>query len=319
MTKAFLLGAGLGTRLQPLTHRLPKPLVPLVNQPLIHYAWQSCREAGCRDFAVNTHHLPQMWQNALWGWGCDDWQTLPDRGENNQTVQCGHWQDTSIRLYHEPVLLETGGGLCNIRSWIGKDDVLVHNGDIYSTMPLGRLLDAHQSSGLPVTLALRSQGDARHIAWNDGRVTDIRHKLGRAEGTHVFSGIYCMNAELLEHLPKESVASVIPAFLRLIEKNRLGCVVIDEGDWWDLGERQSYLDAHQNLMKGNVIHPTARIAEGVYIENSCIGANTIIGAGSVIRDSVLWRESHIREHAQLEGCIVCSDAEVSGHHRNVDL
>jgi NDP-sugar pyrophosphorylase family protein len=319
VTKAFLLGAGLGTRLQPLTHRLPKPLVPLVNQPLIHHAWQSCRKVGCRDFAVNTHHLPQMWQDATWGWGCDDWQTLPERGENGEFVQFGHWHDSSIRLYHEPVLLETGGGLRNIRPWIGNDDVLVHNGDIFSTMPLERLIESHRASGLPVTLALRSQGQARHIAWKDGKVTDIRNKLGRAEGTHVFTGIYCMNAELLDHLPQESVVSVIPAFLRLIEKQCLGCVVIDDGEWWDLGERESYLDAHRHLMKGNVIHPTASIAEGALVENSCIGAKAIIGAGAVIRDSVLWQSSRIGERARLDRCIVCSDAEVTGTHRNIDL
>ncbi len=260
-----------------------------------------------------------MWQDATWGWGCDDWQTLPERGENGEFVQFGHWHDSSIRLYHEPVLLETGGGLRNIRPWIGNDDVLVHNGDIFSTMPLERLVESHQASGLPVTLALRSQGQARHIAWKDGKVTDIRNKLGRAEGTHVFSGIYCMNAELLEHLPQQSVISVIPAFLRLIEKQRLGCVVIDEGEWWDLGERESYLDAHQHLMKGNAIHPTASIAEGVLVENSCIGAKAIIGAGAVIRDSVLWQSSRIGERARLDRCIVCSDAEVTGTHRNIDL
>jgi NDP-sugar pyrophosphorylase family protein len=186
-------------------------------------------------------------------------------------------------------------------------------------MPLQRLVEVHRASGLPVTLALRSQGDARHIAWQDGKVIDIRNRLGRAEGTHVFSGIYCMNAELLEYLPDEAVVSVIPAFLRLAQEQRLGCVVIDEGEWWDLGERDSYLEAHQHLMRGNAIHPTARIAERVSIERSCIGANAVIGAGSVIRDSVIWRDSRILEDCRLERCIVCSGQDVSGSHRDADL
>jgi NDP-sugar pyrophosphorylase family protein len=319
VTKAFLLGAGLGTRLQPLTHRLPKPLVPLVNQPLIHYAWQSCRDVGCTDFAVNTHHLPQMWKDPWWGWNCEDWQKLAETGENGESVEFGHWRDSTIRLFHEPILLETGGGLRNLRNWMGQEEVLVHNGDIFSTMPLQKLVEVHQASGLPVTLALRSQGDARHIAWQDGKVTDIRNRLGRAEGTHVFSGIYCMNSELLEFLPDENIASVIPAFLRLAKDQRLGCVVIDEGDWWDLGERESYLNAHQHLMRGNVIHPTAQIADRANIERSCIGANAVIAAGAVIHDSVIWRDSHIQEETRLERCIVCSGQDVAGNHRNADL
>jgi NDP-sugar pyrophosphorylase family protein len=319
VTKAFLLGAGLGTRLQPLTHRLPKPLVPFGAQPLIKHAWQACAALGCNDFAVNTHHLPQMWKDPLWGWGCTDWKTLPERGENGEFVEQGHWQGASIRLFHEPVLLETGGGLRNVREWMGNDSVLVHNGDIFSTMSLELLEQAHRRSGLPLTLALRSQGSAKHIAHEEGRVIDIRNMLGKAEGSHVFSGIYCMNAELFDYLPEENVVSVIPAFLRLAELGKLGCVVLDDGAWFDLGERVSYLQAHQQLMLGDAIHPTAIIAVDAIIERSFIGAGSVVGTGAVIRDSVLWPMSRVDDAAQLQNCIVYSGNAIAGKHVHADL
>jgi mannose-1-phosphate guanylyltransferase len=319
VTKAFLLGAGLGTRLQPLTKYLAKPLVPFGAMPLIHHTWHACRALGCEDFAINTHHLPRCWQDPQWGFACGDWQTLEEKGENGVAVVRGHWQGTSIRLFHEPILLETGGGLRNVRAWMGEEDVLVHNGDIFSTMPLEKLVEAHERSGLPVTLVLRSQGTARHIAMHDGKVIDIRNKLGKAEGTHVFSGIYLMNASLLEQLPRENVVSVIPAFQRLAEMGKLGAVVIDEGEWFDLGERKSYLQAHRRFPAHEAIHPSAQVAADAVIENSFIGAGAEIGAGAVVCDSVLWPQSHVAAGARLQGCIVCSGEIVQGAHTDADL
>lgn len=319
MTKAFLLGAGLGTRLQPLTHRLPKPLVPFGDQALIKHAWQACAALGCDDFAINTHHLPQLWQDPVWGWGCDDWQTLSERGANGESVVQGHWQGTSIRLFHEPLLLETGGGLRNVREWMGDETILVHNGDIFSTMSLSLLKEAHERSGLPVTLALRSQGPAKHIAYEGDRVIDIRGKLGKAEGTHVFSGIYCMNAELLDFLPYENVVSVIPAFLRLAELGRLGCMTLEDGVWFDLGERESYLRAHQEFLLENPFHSSTCIAIDAIIERSQIGAGSVVGAGAVIRDSVLWPQSRVETGARLQRCIVYSGDAVAGDHVDSDL
>jgi mannose-1-phosphate guanylyltransferase len=99
-----------------------------------------------------------------------------------------------------------------------------------------RLIAAHEASGLPVTLALRSHGVAKHIALDGDRAIDIRGMLGRAEGTHVFSGIYCFNPDLFGLIPAGEKVSVIPAFLELAKQGRLGAVVLDEGDWRDLGD-----------------------------------------------------------------------------------
>ena len=216
MTKAFILGAGLGNRLRPLTDRLPKPLVPLFHRPLAEWAMAACSRAGIQRFAINTHHLPEAWN----GFGAGN----------------------EVTFFHEPILLETGGGLKNIATWIGSDPLLVHNGDIFSTLPLEKLIAAHEASGLPVTLALRSEGTAKHIAINAAgtRVTDIRKILGRAEGTHVFSGIYCVNPGFLDGIPADEKISVIPAFLELAKAGKLGAIVLDEGLWLDLGDRASY-------------------------------------------------------------------------------
>lgn len=211
MTQAFILGAGLGTRLKPLTDHVPKPLVPLFHQPLAAWTLDACERAGITDFAINTHHLPETWES--------------------------FGQGKSITFFRETILLETGGGLKNIEPWIAGDDLLICNGDIFSTLPLPMLIAAHQASGLPVTLAVRSVGEARHIALNhiEDRVTDIRNLLGKSDGTHVFTGIYCVKKSFLDLLPKDEKISVIPAFLELAKEGKLGAIVLDDGIWLDLG------------------------------------------------------------------------------------
>ena len=294
MHKAFILGAGLGNRLRPLTERLPKPLVPLFHRPLAEWAMAACARVGIGQFAINTHHLPEAWE---------------DFGAENE-----------VTLFHESVLLETGGGLKNIAAWMGNDAVLVHNGDIFSTLPLEKLIAAHEASGLPVTLALRSEGVAKHIALDPSgtRVTDIRKLLGKAEGTHVFSGIYCVSPGFLDLIPAGEKISVIPAFLELAKFGRLGAIVLDEGVWLDLGDRQSYLQAHRELDLAPAIHPQA-VVTGAVIERSVVGPGAVVASGAVVRDSVIWPGGRVSANAVLDRCIVFSAAPAGEIHQDADL
>jgi mannose-1-phosphate guanylyltransferase len=301
--KAFLLGAGLGTRLRPLTDFLPKPLVPLYHRPLVEWAMRSCKAAGVEEFAINTHHLPEKWLKETGGWLDGEGEGLT--GGNGLPARTAVWEGMSVSLFHEPVLLETGGGIKNIEAWVGDDDVLVHNGDIYSSLPLERLMKAHEASGNVVTLALRSDGVAKHIAVEDGQVFDIRNMLGKAEGTHVFSGIYCFSPVLLKRIPAGEKVSVIPAFLNLAKEGKLGGVVLDEGAWFDLGDAESYLAAHRELGLADAIHPEAVISPEAVVELSVIGPKATIGAGAVVRDSVVWPGVEIEAGVLVGGEIVC--------------
>lgn len=295
VNQAFILGAGLGNRLRPLTGRLPKPLVPLFHRPLTAWTMDACARLGITRFAINTHHLPEAWE--------------------------GFCAGKDVTLFHEPVLLETGGGLKNIATWIGSEPVLIHNGDIFSTMPLEKLVVAHEASGLPVTLALRSGGTAPHIALDScgTGVTDIRDNLGIAPGTHTFSGVYCVNPEFLDLIPSGEKISVIPAFLELAKAGKLGAVVIDEGVWLDLGDRASYLRAHQELALADPIHPQASIGSDATVERSVVGPGAVIETGAVIRDSVVWPGARVSPDAVLDSCIVFSAIPANGTHQDADL
>ena len=276
ITQAFILGAGLGTRLRPLTDVLPKPLVPLFHKPLAMWAVEACEAVGCMRFAINTHHLPEKWE--------------------------GFGEGRDVTFFHEPILMETGGGLKNIESWIEDGSLLIHNGDIFSSMDLRKLVDAHEAGGDEVTLALRSEGPAKHILVDEsGKVTDIRGMLGRAEGTKVFSGIYCVRREFLRRIPAGEKVSVIPFFLDLVREGGLGSITLDEGEWMDLGDVESYLAAHRELSLQEPVHPEAVIAEGAVVEGSVIGKGAVIAKGASVIDSVVWPGACVSEGSEVRG------------------
>src|SRR5437867_5193526 len=137
ITQAFVLGAGLGTRLRPLTEDLPKPLVPIFQKPLVTFAFDHLIDIGITKFLANTHHQPERFAEAF-----------------PQST----YRDRRIQFFHEPDLLETAGGIANIVDSLGNEPLLVYNGDILTDLPIGRLIDNHFRENNIVTLALRSGG-----------------------------------------------------------------------------------------------------------------------------------------------------------------
>ncbi|MDC0281367.1 sugar phosphate nucleotidyltransferase, partial [Akkermansiaceae bacterium] len=277
MRKAFLLGAGLGTRLQPLTETLPKPLIPFANRPLITHALDHCLQAGITDFAINTHHLHETW----------------DRFFPN-----GKYRDANLTFFHEPELLETGGGIKNIADWIKDDPVLVYNGDIITDFPIDRLMTGHMASNNTATLAVQNHGPDLRITVDGHRVTDVRGLIHQQQGTHQFTGIYVIDPEILELIPPNEKISIIPAFVELIKQGELGAYhVKGHPKWLDLGTRETYLKA--SLAIPPKVSREARISETANIQNSWVAQNAIVESGSIIKDSILWPDTHVLQDAEL--------------------
>ncbi len=125
----MILAAGLGTRLRPLTDSLPKVLVPVLGVPFLDRLLACLERQGVRQLALNTHHLAAAVQSHLAG--------RPDGSPLLSTL--------SVRLFHEPRLLGTGGGLRNAAEFWGEENLLVWNGDIVCSFGLEELKAAHGS------------------------------------------------------------------------------------------------------------------------------------------------------------------------------
>ncbi|OAI41850.1 hypothetical protein AYO41_05140 [Verrucomicrobia bacterium SCGC AG-212-E04] len=317
----FVLGAGLGTRLRPLTDQLPKPLVPVGLKPLITFAFDHLIvDAGAEGFVVNTHHLPDAFAAAF--------------PESNYR---GH----RISFRHEPVLLETGGGIRNVVDLLrGDRPLLVYNGDILTDLPLEPALAAHRASGRLATMILRSGGGPKHVAFDaaGGAVLDVRDRFGNGlPHEHVFTGIYLVEPALIAQIPAATKISIIPIFIDLMRGGEvIGGVVIDEGEWRDLGSRKEYLEVHRAL-RGDLagkfprygapdpgwrdwISPQAQVGAGVRVlGSSAIGAGAILGDGAIVEDSLIWPGAEVAEGAKLRQCIVRGGSVAAGDLKGKDI
>jgi mannose-1-phosphate guanylyltransferase len=282
ISKAFVLGAGLGTRLRPLTEQLPKPLVPVWNRPLITFAFDHLiADLDIAEFAVNTHHCPECYDNSF-----------PD----------GKYEGRPLLFRHEPTLLDTAGGIDNLRDWLPADEpFLVYNGDILTDLPLRPALEQHLRSGDAVSLILRSKGDELRVGFDPetSKVVDMRGVLAPEWPLRCqFTGIYLVSPAFLNYLTPGKIESVVLPLLKAIQDGRkVGGIVIDEGAWSDLGERDAYLDAlhveaafprYAESAPGR-ISPEATIAASAGIDSySTVGAGAVVGADCVLEESVIW-------------------------------
>jgi mannose-1-phosphate guanylyltransferase len=302
--QAFVLGAGLGTRLKALTQRRPKPLIPVANRPLITYAFDHLRGAGVEGFVVNTH-----WHAAAYD------QAFPDRS----------YRDSPVNFRHEwPEVLETAGGLKNAEDLLSTGPFWVYNGDILSTLPLEPALRVHRAAANEVTMILRSHGGPLQVSFDEttGRIGDIGRELDPlSDPRFLFTGIYLVEPAFLTRIPPATKIGVIPIFREMIRAGaKLGGVVIDDGDWWDLGSREQYLAVHQSMNGAPWIDSSAQIAPGAQITGAtAIGANARIGAGARLRDCLVWEGGEVAPGASLESCIVTTAACASGTLVNSDV
>ena len=266
---------------------------------MVNFALRHCQSAGISSFAINTHHLPHRWEEAY-----------PDNSFN----------DSDVAFFLEKQLLETGGGIKNIAGYIKDEPLLVYNGDILTDLDLSALTKFHTESGNVATLALFPCGPNCNVAVDGDKVVDLRNARGIHAGTHQFTGIYCIEPEILDLIPANEKISIVPAFLKLAEQGKLGAFVSDDASWFDLGTRDSYFEAHEMLRDtSEAIHPTAQIhpSAQINIENCVIGANCVIEKDAKLDKTIVWSGATIKENSHLTNCIVRHHAE--GTHKNKDL
>ena len=283
---AFVLGAGLGTRLRPLTARRPKPLIPVAGRALICHAFDHLLGLGVERFVVNTH----------WCAGCYD-EFFPE----------GSWRGRPITFVEEtPEVLETAGGIWNARGQLGDGPFVVYNGDILSDLPLAEGWARHVAAGNEVTLVLRSQGENRNVTFDtaSGRVLDLRRVLRpELEPAQLFTGIYFVEPEFIARIPAGEKLSVVPIFHAMIREGaKLGGCVLDAGDWRDLGTRGEYLAACAALGEPQWIAPSAQIGEG-----------------AELRDCLVWENAVVAPGSKLTRCVVTDGARAEGVHTEQDF
>jgi len=305
--KAMVLAAGLGLRMRPLTRLRAKPVLPVLDRPLIAYTLERLARAGVREVVVNLHHLPDTVRAALGS---------------------GRRFGLSILYVHEPEILGTGGGPRAVRERLGREEVLLVNGDMFFDFDLQELLARHRRSGAAATLALRRHPDpgaySAVVSDRRGRILAIAGKPKPAFGSvSMFAGIHVLDPRLLERLPDGVSDSVRDLYVPLLAEGAELQGVRHTGAWYDFGRPSLYRDAQLRMLAGRgrrqlVVGRGARVAASA-ARRSVIGARSRVAAGARVVSSILWEDVVVEAGARVTRAIVTAGGVVRASDRAADV
>ncbi len=228
--KGMILAAGLGTRLLPITEKMPKPLVPVLNVPNVLFGLDLLKRAGINDVILNLHHLPEVLE-----------KFLGDGGHLGMRLEYSR----------ESQLLGTGGGLKKAEAFLGKDSFALVNCDFISNLELGPYLTTHLNKGAWATMILHNDPAiqpfyAKVGSQADGRLTSLpRYEVMPATRTGIFTGVHLLSPEIFRFL--QEVPSGINEVLypRLMKEypERAQAQFTENRYWYDTGEKAPFWKA----------------------------------------------------------------------------
>ncbi|MCX6127751.1 MAG: sugar phosphate nucleotidyltransferase, partial [Proteobacteria bacterium] len=232
--KALILAAGLGSRLRPLTLRLPKPLCLFYGQTMLDLVYRQIRSIGIEHIAINSHHLAKQIEQHI---------------KNNQLVY-----SNLTKLSYEPEILGTGGAINPLRSWLGSDDLLICNSDIIADINLSAAYKQHRENQADATMVLldRHKLGTTPIYTQDHGVLSIGESTSLPKtglSRHTFSGIHILGPKLVNAIPRQGFHSIINSYQRLISEGSRIQAFQHKGFWEDLGTPRDYYEAHQTLFR----------------------------------------------------------------------
>jgi len=300
---ALILAGGKGTRLRPLTSQIPKPIVPLMNRPFVHYQIESLVGAGIQDIVLSLNYQPDKIQSIL-----------------------GDGSELGARLSFatEPVPLGTAGA-CRFAARDIHDTIVVLNGDVFTDLDVTRILKFHRQKRAKATIALFPVSDPSAygvvVTDREGNVSRFVEKPTAEEAASIGSsdinaGIYVLEPEVLRLVAHGEAASFeYDVFPNLLKENIPLFGYIMSGNYWrDIGSPQSYLAAHLDILSG-IIKVAGRQSDmngkATFASNALISEDCLVGTGARIINSVIGPGTQIEDSAVVENSVVWSDSVIS--------
>ena len=316
--RAMVMAAGLGTRLLPITHAIPKPVVPVGNVAIVEQLVRLLGNHGVDEVIANLHWFPEQVEGRL--------------GD-------GSAFDLSVVYEREEELLGTAGGVRNVADFLtgGDDDVfIVLAGDALTDVDLTALANAHRATDGVATLAVKKVADVSEygviVTGSDGRIQGFQEKPDPAEALSdlVNCMVYAFSPEIFDYFPKDEMPDPVDfandVFPALLEADVPFHVHEIDSYWNDVGTLPEYLqgnlDAVDGLVElprlgGTFAHDEApaelELPDDIEVEgNVLFGHGCRIGAGaSIVGPVVIGAGATIGAGAQVKHALLLPGAQVA--------
>lgn len=322
--KAVIMAGGEGTRLRPLTCNRPKPMVPIVNKPVMEHIVELLKKHDLPDIAVTLQYMPELIK---------------------EYFHDGKEFGVNMRYYVEKTPLGTAGSVKNAEEFL-NDTFLVISGDALTDIDLSKAIEFHLNKRSMATLVLKRVDIPLEygvvVTDNTGRITRFLEKpsWGEVFSDTVNTGIYILSPEIFKYYKKDEIFDFSKDLFPILLKEKKPMYgYITEDYWCDVGDLRAYNQSHIDVLEGKVqlnipgeeiregvwVGSGTEIEENVTIQAPCIiGSNTkikkdsVIGSYSVIGDcniidqrstikrSILWKNCGIDKNVQLRGSVICN-------------
>jgi NDP-sugar pyrophosphorylase family protein len=316
--QALILAGGKGTRLRPLTVYTPKPIVPILNRPLLTYQLELLERAGISDITLSLSYQPDKIEDLL-GDGSD--------------------YDVKLRYLTEPTPLGTAGAYKFAAGSI-RETTVVFNGDIITDVDIADVIATHRANNAEATIVLVPVEDPSKFGLVEtganGEVLRFLEKpspetLAEIKLNTINAGIYVLEPSVLDTIAAgENSSFEYDVFPTIIKAGRRFYSHILKDEYWrDLGTPVSYLAAHQDFLSGKIggfkpSHETSSsevataaqvdraslLGEGCVIKPNARIVNSVLGPGvyvdekAVISNSVIWAHSRIGASAEIDAAVI---------------
>ncbi|MEA4883801.1 MAG: sugar phosphate nucleotidyltransferase [Clostridia bacterium] len=323
--KAMLLGAGEGTRLRPITATRPKPMIPVVNRPIMEHILLLLKAHGVREVYSNLYYLADQIESYF--------------GDGSSLGM-------TVKFKVEERLPGTAGGVKNLEDHFDETFIVI-SGDLLTDFDLTRALEFHRNRGAIATILLtRIDNPLEYGVVITDRAGRVQRFLEKPDWSEVFSdtintGIYILEPEVLEYIPAgQDFDFSRDLFPLLLKENKplFGCVA--DGYWCDVGNIDTYLKAQVDAISGKVkvSIPGEQIAPGIWAGKSAkissradlkgpmvlgencevapgarlreycvVGDNVIVAPNSFLVRSTVFGNSYIGEGSVVSGSIICKN------------
>jgi mannose-1-phosphate guanylyltransferase/phosphomannomutase len=327
--KAVVMAGGEGTRLRPMTASQPKPMLPVVNKPIMEHVLRLLRKHGFDETVVTVQFLASMVRNYF-----------------------GDGEDFGMTLQYatEDTPLGTAGSVKNAEDALRDEPILVISGDALTDIDLTEMVKFHRDNNALVTVGLTRVPDPLEfgivIVDDDGRIQRFLEKptWGQVFSDTVNTGIYVMEPEVLAEVPVGEVVDWShDVFPRLLERGAPLYGWVADGYWEDVGSHESYLKAQADVLAGRVnaeidgfeVSPGVWVAEGAEVdpdavltgplaigdyakieagaqlrEFTVVGSNVVVKEGAFLHRAVVHNNVYVGIGATLRGCVIGKNTDV---------